>query len=124
MKDCKPGPRQSFLSNYITSHGTEFGDSLDTVSSRDREGSLRICLADSNHDELLQKKPVESAVWFLWPGHGHPFGFLRNHRKILKGVLSPAIWQGSSASLEFGHICEHDVTIKQILSHLSVSLHK
>lgn len=107
-----------------TSCVTDFGDSLGTVSSGDREVSLRVCLVDSNHDDLLQKEPVEHAERFLWPGHKHPFGLLGNYRKILNGGSSPAVWQGSSASLEFGHICEHDVIIKQILSHLSVSLHK
>lgn len=50
-----------------------------------------------------------------------PLGLLRNDRKILKGGLGTAVWQGSTGSLEFGHIGEHDVIIKQILSHLSIT---
>ena len=82
-------------------------------------------LVHSTRDGLLQKKPVENAVRFLWPGRGHPFGFAQKWREDFKrGAQALLFGKGSSASLEFGHKREHDVIIKQILSHLFVSLQK
>lgn len=68
------------------------------VSRGDREVSLRVCLVDSNHDDLLRKEPVGHAEWFLWPGHEHPFGFARK--------LTERFSMGARA-LPFGRGAQH-----------------